>query len=73
MSDWRRIESKLADFFDRAGLKTQRGGGDFIVEVGPVRCPLIMAGVCEGKADGGGEINVTQLARELTDILHSAA
>jgi hypothetical protein len=72
MNDWRKIEAAIADFFDREGFDTAKGGGDYMVEVGPAQCVLAMAGdVCPG-VRGGGEINITKLARELADVMAKA-
>jgi hypothetical protein len=60
--DWRRIESALADFFERQGFSIWKDG-DWVA-VAP-NCPLVIGGACGQTKET--EINLTSLAHELAE------
>lgn len=66
-ADWRKIESELEAAFEAMGYERSHHG-DTIVS-SPFQCSLAFAGTCGAVEIRENEINLTELARRLADVI----
>jgi hypothetical protein len=71
MTEWRKIETVIVDWFRRSGFKIE-GGGDTMAVTRPA-CLMaqIGEGACSGLADRS--VNITALAQELSELVKESA